>query len=39
MKVEIDMGAAGPGKPAALDPIYGRNPWGYTVFARLSLGH
>ncbi|MBO9582190.1 MAG: hypothetical protein J7498_14980 [Sphingobium sp.] len=27
------------GKPAALDRIYGRNPWGYTVFAKLSLGH
>jgi hypothetical protein len=27
------------GKPAALDTLYGRNPWGYTLFARLSLGH
>ena len=26
------------GKPAALDASYGRNPWGFTVFARLSLG-
>ena len=26
------------GKPVALDRIYGRNPWGYTLFARLSLG-
>ncbi len=26
------------GKPAALDALYGRNPWGYTLFARLSLG-
>ncbi len=26
------------GKPAALDRLYGRNPWGYTLFARLSLG-
>lgn len=25
-------------KPDALDPVYGRNPWGYTLFARLSLG-
>jgi hypothetical protein len=25
-------------KPAALDPYYGRNPFSYTVFARLSLG-
>jgi hypothetical protein len=27
------------GKPAALEPLYGSNPWGYTLFARLSLGH
>lgn len=26
------------GKPAALDALYGSNPWGFTVFARLSLG-
>lgn len=26
-------------KPDALDAAYGRNPWGYTLFARLSLGH
>jgi hypothetical protein len=26
-------------KPAALDPLYGKSPWGYTLFARLSLGH
>lgn len=26
-------------KPAALDAAYGRNPWGYTVFARVSLGN
>lgn len=25
-------------KPAALDAAYGSNPWGYTVFAKLSLG-
>ncbi|EJL26132.1 hypothetical protein PMI02_03088 [Novosphingobium sp. AP12] len=25
-------------KPDSLDPVYGRNPWGYTLFARLSLG-
>lgn len=25
-------------KPAALDAAYGRRPWGYTLFARLSLG-
>jgi len=27
------------GKPDALDAAYGRNPWGYTLFAKLSLGH
>lgn len=26
-------------KPAALDAAYGRKPWGYTVFARVSLGN
>jgi hypothetical protein len=26
------------GKPAALDTLYGAGPWGYTLFARLSLG-
>ncbi|MBT2185638.1 hypothetical protein KK488_01610 [Sphingobium sp. H33] len=26
------------GKPQALDVLYGANPWGYTLFARLSLG-
>ena len=26
-------------KPNAVDAAYGRNPWGYTVFTRLSLGH
>jgi hypothetical protein len=25
-------------KPAALDALYGKDPWGYTLFARLSLG-
>ncbi|MCW2361861.1 MULTISPECIES: hypothetical protein [Sphingobium] len=25
-------------KPAALDAVYGDNPWGCTLFARLSLG-
>jgi hypothetical protein len=25
--------------PKALDAAYGRNPWGYTLFMRLSLGH
>jgi hypothetical protein len=26
-------------KPAALDPYYGNNPIGYTLFMRVSLGH
>lgn len=26
-------------KPDALDAAYGNNPWGYTLFARFSLGH
>jgi hypothetical protein len=26
-------------KPAALDPFYGSGPWGYTLFAKLSLGN
>ncbi len=26
-------------KPAVLDPYYGTNPMGYTLFAKLSLGH
>lgn len=26
-------------KPAALDAAYGANPWGYTLFAKISLGH
>lgn len=26
-------------KPDALDAAYGRHPWGYTLFTRLSLGH
>ena len=26
-------------KPAALDAAYGKDPWGYTLFARLILGH
>lgn len=26
-------------KSAALDAAYGSNPWGYTLFARISLGH
>jgi len=26
-------------KPDALDAAYGSNPWGYTLFARISLGN
>lgn len=26
-------------KPAALDAAYGSNPWGYTLFMRISLGN
>lgn len=26
-------------KPAALDAAYGKHPWGYTLFTRLSLGY
>ncbi|MFM5906414.1 MAG: hypothetical protein ACKOPO_02295 [Novosphingobium sp.] len=26
-------------KPSALDPYYGKSPLGYTLFAKLSLGH
>lgn len=26
-------------KPDALDAVYGQNPWGYTLFARLVLGN
>ncbi|MFM5923084.1 MAG: hypothetical protein ACKOPG_02715 [Novosphingobium sp.] len=26
-------------KPSALDAAYGGNPWGYTLFAKLSLGN
>ena len=26
-------------KPAGLDAAYGRNPWGYTLFAKLILGN
>lgn len=38
---ELAVGASGSAyaKPDALDAAYGRNPWGYTLFARLSLGN
>lgn len=39
--VELALGgsAAAFAKPAALDPYYGKDPMGYTLFARLNLGH
>ena len=38
---ELTLGgsASAYAKPAALDAAYGTNPMGYTVFARISLGH
>lgn len=37
---ELTLGgsASAYAKPAALDPYYGSSPFGYTLFARLSLG-
>ena len=39
--VELALGGslAAYAKPDALDPYYGKNPMGYTLFAKLSLGH
>lgn len=39
--VELALGGsvAAYAKPAALDAAYGKNPMGYTLFARFSLGH
>ncbi len=39
--VELALGGAvsAYAKPAALDPYYGDNPIGYTLFARINLGH
>jgi len=38
---ELALGGSGSAyvKPAALDAAYGKNPWGYTLFMRLSVGH
>lgn len=38
---ELALGASASAyaKPDALDAAYGKNPWGYTLFAKLSLGH
>ena len=37
---ELALGGAAAvfAKPQALDAAYGKSPWGYTLFARLSLG-
>ena len=39
--VQLTLGgsASAYAKPAALEPTYGSNPMGYTVFMRISLGH
>ncbi len=39
--VELALGGslAAYAKPDMLDPFYGKNPMGYTLFAKLSLGH
>lgn len=36
---EMGGSASAYAKPTALDPYYGSSPFGYTLFARLSLGH
>lgn len=38
---QLALGASGNryAKPAALDAAYGKSPMGYTLFAKLSLGH
>lgn len=38
---ELALGASGNAyaKPAALDAAYGKSPMGYTLFAKLALGH
>ena len=39
--LRLTVGAAGSAyaKPAALDPWYGNNPLGFTIFAKLALGN
>jgi len=39
--LNLTLGASGSAyaKPDALDPYYGKNPLGFTVFAKLALGH
>lgn len=40
-RISLTVGASGSvyAKPGALDAIYGNDPFGYTLFARFSLGH
>jgi hypothetical protein len=38
LKLALGGTVAAFAKPDALDAVYGKNPMGYTVFARLSLG-
>ena len=37
-EVALGGSAAAFAKPSALDPVYGKSPMGYTVFAKFSLG-
>lgn len=39
--LRLTVGASGSAyaKPSVLDPYYGKNPLGFTVFAKLALGH
>ncbi len=38
LALAVGGSAAAYAKPAALDAAYGKNPWGYTLFAKLTLG-
>lgn len=38
-ELAVGGAASAHAKPEALDPYYGENPLGYTLFAKLSLGH
>jgi len=39
--LSLTLGASGSAyaKPGSLDAVYGRDPFGYTLFARLNIGH
>jgi hypothetical protein len=39
LKLTLGGSASAYAKPDALDPYYGNSPLGYTLFARISLGH